>query len=84
MKKQYEKPLIAIEHYELTQSIASCGVKFNFLDKFCVIKDSDATTEMRNLAMKGYFIECTNVPSYGEDNADSICYHTNTNVAFNS
>lgn len=85
MKKQYEKPLIAIEYYELTQAIAACSLKINFLDKLCVLKDPDSTAEMRNLAMSNYFTSgvCPKSPTTGSDE-DGVCYHTNLNAAFNS
>lgn len=85
MKKQYQKPLIAIEHYELTQSIASCSIKIGFLDRMCVLRDTDATAEMRNLAMEFYFSTgCSKTIEMGETREDGICYHTNMNAAFSS
>lgn len=85
MKKKYVTPSIAIEHYELTQSIASCETKIGFLDSDCVKKDPDSTNQMKNLAWSEYFTEgaCTEYP-FGMDEYDSICYHTNASAAFNS
>lgn len=85
MKKHYQKPLIAIEHYELTQAIASCGIKIGFLDKYCVLKDPDSTSEMRDLAAQNTFTAgaCVKSVISGSDE-DGICYHTNQNAAFNS
>lgn len=85
MKKQYIKPMIAVEYYELTQSIASCATKIGFLDSNCVKNDPDATDQMRALAWDNFFIEghCQDYP-YGMDGSDKICYHTNINAAFNS
>lgn len=85
MKKQYQKPMIAVEHYELTQSIASCSIKIGFLDSICVIKDSDSTPEMRDLAMNFMFTsgKCVNDAIIGSDE-DGVCYHTNINAAFSS
>lgn len=77
--------MIAVEHYELTQSIASCSLKIGFLDSMCVLKDADSTTEMRNLAAQFMFTsgQCVNEPKIGSDE-DGICYHTNMNAAFSS
>ena len=85
MKKQYEKPMLAVEYYMLSQSIAACITKIGFLDSGCVIKDPDATKKMKDLADIGYFADgaCT-TPPYNMDDYDSICYHTNVNAAFNS
>lgn len=85
MKKQYQKPLIAVEHYELTQAIASCSIKIGFLDNLCVLKDADSTPEMRNLAANNNFTtgNCAKAPISGSTE-DGICYHTNVNAAFNS
>ena len=85
MKKQYEKPMLAVEYYMLSQSIAACITKIGFLDSECVIKDPDATKKMKDLAYDNYFVEgaCSNYP-IGMDDYDSICYHTNANAAFNS
>ena len=85
MKKQYEKPMLAVEYYQLSQSIAACVTKIGFLDSECVKKDPDATNKMKDLAWSDYFAEgnCSAFP-VGMDEYDSICYHTNANAAFNS
>lgn len=85
MKRQYEKPLIAIEHYELTQSIAACSRKIGFLNSQCVINDPDATTQMKSLAAANWFTNgyCAKSVIEGSDE-NGICYHTNLNSAFNS
>lgn len=85
MKKEYSAPVIAVEHYELTQAIAACETKIGFTNSECVIKDPDATKQMKNLAYAEYFVEgsCNEYP-VGMDGKDSICYHTNANAAFSS
>lgn len=85
MKLVYEKPMMAVERYVLTQSIATCVTKIGFLDTACVLKDDDSTNEMINLAdQKSYFISgCQKTPSENEG-SNGICYHTNANAAFNS
>lgn len=85
MKKQYEKPMAAIEYYQLTQSIASCATKIGFLNSECVKNDVNATDQMKDLAWANWFVEgyCAEY-GVGMDKYDSICYHTNANAAFNS
>lgn len=85
MKKTYEKPMLAVEYYQLTQTIASCATKIGLLSDQCVLKDPDATPQMKNLASVGWFVE-GNCSSFGTemDQFDGICYHTNANAAFSS
>lgn len=85
VKKQYEKPMLAVEYYQLSQSIAACATKIGFQSSECVINDPDATKKMKDLAGIGYFVDgfCESPPT-GMDDYDSICYHTNANAAFNS
>lgn len=87
MRKKYIVPLIAVEHYELTQSIAACTVKINATSNSCVLQDVDSTSDMRNLAKFGTFLKgadgCDYYPE-GTDKGDGICYHTSTTTAFTS
>lgn len=85
MKKPYEKPMFAVEYYQLTQAIAACATKIGFLDSACVLRDADSTRMMKHLASSGYFMEakCVEVAT-GMDEHDQICYHTNANAAFTS
>lgn len=84
MKKIYEKPLIAIENYVLSQTIASCETKIGFSNSDCVSADDDAPDGFRNLAGSGFFTgECTYEPDV-EDPNDSICYHTSASLMFTS
>ena len=85
MKKTYQKPEMAVEYFELTQSIATCSTKINFTDSECVKRDPDSTNQMKDLAWEGFFNEgsCVDYP-IGMDEFDSICYHTNANAAFSS
>lgn len=90
MKKQYEKPMLAVERYSLTQSIASCGgIKIGFTDANCIKKDDDATDAMRDWVDIGGFIGDTcdlDLTGSFEEGRDGslICYHTSANAAFNS
>lgn len=83
MKKPYEKPMFAVEYYQLTQAIAACATKIGFLDSACVLRDADSTRMMRDLAWDKYFVACE-VKITGMDGQDQICYHTNANAAFTS
>lgn len=84
--KKYEKPMLAVEYYQLTQLIASCTTKIGLLDSECVKNDPDATDQMRDLAWSGFFTDKNNCSDYpeGMDSHDKICYHTNASAAFSS
>jgi hypothetical protein len=85
MKRQYVVPTIGIERYVLTQSITACHMKIGLLDSDCIIKDPDATPEMKDYAGVGWFAseKCSEEVYAGVD-YDGICYHTNTQAAFSS
>ena len=86
MRKKYVAPVITVEHYELTQTIANCKTKIGFGDAKCVWQDSDSTPELKTVAQM-YFTNsslCIDVPTTGQEIADGICYHTNANSAFTS
>lgn len=86
MKRKYVVPVISIEHYELTQSIASCATKIGFKNSECVKNDPDAPAGMKDIAHEGYFISlaCTEEWVENKNNYDIICYHTNAQAAFTS
>lgn len=72
MKKPYSKPTIVVEAFQLDQPIAA-GCKADFDD-------------MRSLLDMGYFADNCGIffvegklPNY-----DTICYHSNVQVAFTS
>lgn len=80
--KQYTKPMIAVERFALTQQIASCGaMKINSMDMNCVLSAADAPSEMKDLALVGFFMEGA-CPRTATDGA--ICFNTSTNMAFTS
>lgn len=86
MKKKYEKPLIAVENYVLSQAIASCSTRIGFNSSACVFDDEDAPAGFRNLAGIGYFTadgKCYLEPKI-TDMFDSICYHTSADAMFHS
>ena len=85
MKRAYQKPTLEVESFAITQQITSCtGNKIGFSDASCVLKDNDATDQMKALAQAGWFIDGACTTPIGMDEKDGICYHTNTNLAFTS
>ena len=87
MKRNYVTPMIAVEYYNLTQSIAACDKKIGFWDRECVLNDADATPQMKAMADAFYFMaegNCIFQMQTGDDPFTGICYHTNANAAFNS
>ena len=85
MKIAYQKPMVEIERYELSQAITACDNKIGFTNSACVLKDPDATAKAKDLAAIGWFMEdfCV-LWSVGEDGNDGICYHSNANAMFSS
>lgn len=92
MKKIYTKPMLAVERYELTQTVATCtGMKIGFFDSQCVKNDPDAPDLMKDLAYSGFFASSTvsakrgcDMVGTGMEEYDGICYHTSVNAAFTS
>ena len=92
MKKSYEKPMLCVERYSLSQSIVACsGIKIYSSSgtpgKSDVLKDPDSTYYMIDWANKGGFLAdgagCA-IKLNGYTDRDGVCYHTNANAAFNS
>ena len=83
MKLKYEKPLIAVEQYALSQAIAACPTQVGYNDNICMAKDEDVPELMRDLAATGMFGEgrCEE-PTIGMDFDDNVCYHTNVSLLF--
>lgn len=85
MKKPYHKPMLAVEHYSLTQSISSCvGIKINSVNAECVLTDPDSTNEMKNWAHRNGFLSNACGIDMSGYKSDTICYHTSINAAFTS
>lgn len=85
MKLKYEKPLIAVEHYALSQAIAACSIQVGYNDNICMANDEDVPPVMQDLAYAGVFGEGRCVPgmeSLGCDEYDGVCYHTSVNLLF--
>ncbi len=89
MKLKYEKPMLAVENYMLSQTIAACVTKIGFRNEECVLKDVDATFQAKNLASIGFFSQgllrsSCSLQATGMDTMDAICFHTNAAAMFTS
>lgn len=84
MKIIYEKPMVAVERYDLSQTISSCITKIGLMDSECVLSDIDAPNEMKSLAVGKWFTPQCESFMRGGQSSDGICYHTNANAAFSS
>ena len=88
MKRQYHRPELLVERFDLTQTLSNCSVMIGLQDQRCILKDEDSTNQMKNYAVKGYFsadpyIGCGK-PITNMDHEDGICYHTSVNLVFSS
>lgn len=86
MRRKYQKPMLEIESFVLTQQITSCAfLKICFSDGGCVEDDRDSTEHMKRLAGAGIFSDgCSLEPIFATEISDGICYHTSVNMAFTS
>jgi hypothetical protein len=88
MKIKYEKPLVAVERYELSQAIAGCITKIGPNgSNACIRTDPDTPGAMRSDANRGYFADNTCLPMFIVNQGamyDGICYHTQANATFPS
>lgn len=86
MKMEYQKPMVAVEHYKLSQSIAACAIQINSLSNACVVKDKDSPPEMRSIAYlySEYFSSDCQTNAATIQGNDSICYHTQVSACFTS
>ncbi len=85
MKKAYNKPIVLMESFGVTQMLTNCTLKIGFADAMCVLNDENSTHNMLNLAVFGTFTanECAEYPQ-NTDNDEGVCYHTSVNLAFTS
>ena len=85
MKKAYEKPILLVERFALTQMLSNCSVLIGYSDSGCVLEDTDSTISMRNLALAGYFSAsgCDWYPM-NQDFDEGVCVHNSVNLAFTS
>lgn len=84
MKLKYEKPLIAVEHYELSQAIAACEIAVGFYNDECIAQDKDVPEEVRDLAKYTYFFDACDLPVKDMEITDKVCYHTSASTLFGS
>ncbi|MBQ9742049.1 MAG: hypothetical protein IJV88_00025 [Ruminococcus sp.] len=86
MKRQYIKPMAAVEFYKLSQSIAACAINISAVDNACVVADNDTPEEMRSFAIlhQNYFSTGCLKNAATVQNNDSICFHTQVNATFTS
>lgn len=84
MKKTYHAPQLLVERFELTQHLANCAISINAQDIGCVMNSKDATSEMKDLAIQGYFaLGCVRQPVAGAPYI-TFCYLTADGLAFGS
>lgn len=85
MKMKYQKPMVAVDRYELSQSIAGCNIKVGSTSGMCFLKDPDVPNSMKSFAYYGWFADdaCTYRVIAG-NNYDGFCYHTQANSALTS
>ncbi len=87
MNRIYEKPMVLVDRFELTQTIAACVTKIGFVNSDCVFKDADSPIDAKRLAYAGWFTAGNCGDKYvitGMASNDGICYHTSTNAMFSS
>lgn len=87
MKRKYSAPDLLVERFELTQHLTNCGITIDSQDVACVISSPNATPEMKDLALYGYFAgngSCMREPVPGDDRYISFCYVTASGIAFGS
>ncbi len=88
--KKYVKPIVEIEEFALTQSVAACaGLQINLMNRGCVLNDNDAPSELKGMANAGLFMDmsgsnpCWFTPQ-DMDQGDKYCFHTAINIVFTS
>ena len=89
MKRVYEKPMLAVEYFSLTQSIANCpAIKIagtgTSLD---VLNDPSSTPQMKDLARAFYFLSTAGCRRHADNMVegtgnDTVCYHGPIRTAF--
>lgn len=85
MKMKYEKPMVAVDRYELSQSIAGCIISVGLTDSACFLLDNDVPPQMKELAATGWFVDggCMYQSTEGTS-YDGVCIHTQANGALTS
>ncbi len=84
MKKRYEKPMVAVECFSLTQAVAACsGIRIKGVgSRQDVLDDPDSTDQMKSFANAFGFLSsggCLRVmdgyAETGGSDGNTICYH---------
>lgn len=80
--KTYTKPIVLVERFSLSETLASCNTyRVNFKSAQCIL-DSDCPKEWKELAWNTYFMDGYCEGPQPDEGA--VCYFTSTNMAFTS
>lgn len=90
MKMKYQKPMVSVDQFKLSQAIAGCGFNVGFTDSLCFLTSKETPAATKALAALGYFTPdgCDLVINAGvtfdehgnpSNNYDGICIHTQVN-----
>jgi hypothetical protein len=83
MKLKYEKPMVAVDRYELSQSIAGCVIIVNYTDSNCFL-NSGVPDLFKELASSGWFVGGCALFTQDGASFDGVCIHTSANAALTS
>ena len=80
MKMKYEKPMVAVDLYKLSQAISGCGFKVNLADSACYLRDPDVPAVIKSFAANNWFTAEGNcvIQAKAGQTFDGICYHTSS------
>ena len=83
MKMKYEKPIVAVDRYELSQAIAGCSIKVGQTSSQCFLKDPDVPPQTKTFAAQGWFVDAKgcHVITVAGTTYDGVCYHPQVNGA---
>ena len=87
MKMKYEKPLVAVDRFALSQAIAGCTIKVSSTGSVCFLEDPDVPIITKSYAANGWFTDVGNgciIKTIAGTTYDGICYHTQANGALTS
>ena len=85
MKMKYEKPMVAVDLYQLTQSIAGCSISVGFINSGCFLESPKVPPQMKAFAANGWFVDGScDVHTVAGTTYDGMCFHTQANGALTS
>ena len=85
MKMKYEKPMVAVDLYQLTQSIAGCSISVGFINSGCFLESPNVPPQMKAFAANGWFVDGScDVHTVAGTTYDGMCFHTQANGALTS